>query len=72
MVGLVVNALQLGKSQRAYAIEFWFSFTYREGSALLLLRLAMGMAIPRDARGWASGMAAVSNGRMARKNACEK
>jgi len=32
----------------------------------------MGMAIPRDAGGWASGMAAVRKGRMARKKECER
>ena len=32
----------------------------------------MGMAIPRDAGGWASGLAAVRRGRMARKKECER
>lgn len=70
----VTDALQLGKSQRAYAIVFWFMLSYREGSAMErpVERLAMGMAIPRDAGGWASGTAAVSKGRMAREKECEK
>ena len=32
----------------------------------------MGMAIPRDAGGWASGMAAVRKGRMAREKERER
>jgi hypothetical protein len=53
---------------------FWFRLSYREGSARgrLVARLAMGMAIPRDAGGWASGMAAVRKGRMAREKECER
>ena len=35
-------------------------------------RLAMGMAIPREAGGWTIGMAAVSKGRMAREKECER
>jgi len=32
----------------------------------------MGMAIPRDAGGWACGMAAARKGRMAREKECER
>src|SRR5216683_2804614 len=35
-------------------------------------RLAMGIAIPREAGGWASGMAAVRKGRMAKTKECER
>ena len=35
-------------------------------------RLAMGIAIPREAGGWASGMAEVRKGRMAKTKECEK
>jgi hypothetical protein len=62
------------ESQRAYAIEFWFRLSYREGSARerLAPRLVMGIAIPRDEGDRASGMAAAREERMARKKECEK
>jgi len=61
-------------SQRTYAIVFWFRLSNREGSARgrPFVRLVMGMAIPREAGGWACGRAAVRKGRMARTKECEK
>ena len=64
-----------GDHKRAYAIVFWLRLLYREGLARgrPVARLAMGMAIPRDAGGWASGMAAARKGRITRgKKECER
>jgi hypothetical protein len=51
---------------------FWLSYHERMARGRLLARLAMGMAIPRDAGGWASGVAMIRKGRMARKKECER
>lgn len=59
---------------RTYAIVFWARLSYREGSARgrLVARLAMGMAMPRDTGGWASGTATARKGRVVRKKEREK
>jgi hypothetical protein len=67
------GAKKHGKSQRTYAIVFWFMLSSCERLALgePAARFEMGMAIPRDA-GWACGTATTKKGRAARKKECEK
>ena len=58
----------------AYAIEFvtQLAASFRGSADKGLPRLAMGIAIPREAGDWDSGMAAVRKGRMAKTKECEK
>jgi hypothetical protein len=73
ILGQVTGAVQLGKSRITYAIEVWTRLTCSEGLATgRLTRLAMGIEIPPDVGGSASGMAAVKNGRIARIKECKK
>jgi hypothetical protein len=73
MVGQVNGAPQLGKSQRAYVIVFFTESAYHEGLLTeRLARLAMEIAIPREAGARANGMASVKKGGTARINVCEK
>ena len=54
-------------NRRAYAIEFWTKLANKEGSSRgTLARLAMGIAIPRVVKGWASGTTAVKKGMIVR------
>ena len=63
----VTGSLQLGKSQRAYATEFWTSLAGLSRGKLT--RLEMEIAIPLR---WASGKAKVKKGRIARIKECKK
>ena len=64
---MAFGAPQLRKSQKAYAIEFWTELAYHDGLLTeRLLRLSREIAMPRDTEDWASGMATVKKGRMAR------
>jgi len=60
----------LGK--RTYSIEYWTWVAYSERPTGEFPRLAMGIAIPRDERGSASGMATVSKGTATRMNEWKK